>query len=423
MEIMLLVIFIIGYGLIIMEHRVKLSRSAVALLTGIFCWVILMLLGNKAATALNLERSISDSSQIIFFLMGAMAIVELIDLHGGFIIVTSRIKQRHKTKLLWIITFITFFLSAILDNLTTTIALIMLLRKMIKDKEERALFCGMVVIAANAGGAWTVIGDVTTTMLWIGGTISVLKVMINLFLPSIISVIIPAFFISRRLKNSPDYIIDDAPEESNGRTRNRFIVFTVGVLCLIFVPIFKTLTGLPPFMGILFGLSVMWIVTEIMHREDIEKVRERLSVTQAIKESDIASILFFMGILLAISALGSAGILEKAALALDVLFKDRKIIASIIGLASSVVGNVSLVAASIKMYSLDLIPQDSDFWNILAFSTGTGGSIFVIGSAAGVALMGFEKITFNWYLRNISFLAFLGFISGIGFYYIQNIIF
>ena len=423
MEMILIGVFALGYGLIIMEHKVKLSRSAVALLTGILCWALLMMTGDIKTVKLNLEISISESSQIIFFLMGAMAIVELIDLHGGFSIVTSRIKQTNKIKLLWIITFITFFLSSILDNLTTTIALIMLLRKMINDKYERALFGGMVVIAANAGGAWTVIGDVTTTMLWIGGDISALNVMKNLFLPSILSVIIPAFIVSKKLKNSEDEIIKSEIQESETRSKNKVIVFTVGIISIMFVPVFKTITNLPPFMGIFFALAIMWIITEIMHRNDEKIEKEHLSVTQAIKESDISSILFFMGILLAISALGSAGILEKTALLLDETFKDRRIIAVIIGAVSSVIGNVSLVAASIKMYSLELIPLDSEFWNLLAFSTGTGGSIFVIGSAAGIALMGLEKITFNWYFKNISFLAFIGFITGILCYFIQNLIF
>ena len=415
-------VFITGYLLIIMEHKIKLSRSAIAILTGILCWIVIMFFGNKESSALALERSISESSQIIFFLLGAMAIVELIDLHGGFSIVTSRIKQKNKKKLLWIVTLITFFLSSILDNLTTTIALIMLIRKMVSDPKERALFGGMIVIAANAGGAWTVIGDVTTTMLWIGGDLTIFSVMKNLFIPSILSIIVPALIVSYKLKDG--FEETEQTVENNGvRSKDKITVFCSGVLSLIMVPVFKTITSLPPFMGILFALAVMWIITEIIHKNDEYPHKEKLSVTQAIRESDIASILFFMGILLAISALGAAGILEKTASFFDENIKNRSLIAVIIGLGSSVIGNVSLVAASIKMYPLTLVPPDSHFWNLLAFSTGTGGSIFIIGSAAGIALMGLEKISFNWYLKNISLLAFTGFLTGVAAYFLQSLFF
>lgn len=415
-------IFITGYLLIIMEHKIKLSRSAIAILTGILCWIVIMFFGNKESSTLALERSISESSQIIFFLLGAMAIVELIDLHGGFSIVTSRIKQKNKKKLLWIVTLITFFLSSILDNLTTTIALIMLIRKMVSNPKERALFGGMIVIAANAGGAWTVIGDVTTTMLWIGGDLTIFSVMKNLFIPSILSIIIPALIVSYKLKDGCDET--EQTVENNGvRSKDKITVFCSGVFSLIMVPVFKTITSLPPFMGILFALAVMWIITEVIHKNDEYLHKEKLSVTQAIRESDIASILFFMGILLAISALGAAGILEKAASFFDANIQNRSLIAVVIGLASSVIGNISLVAASIKMYPLTLVPPDSHFWNLLAFSTGTGGSIFIIGSAAGIALMGLEKISFNWYLKNISLLAFTGFLTGVAVYFLQSLFF
>ncbi len=423
MEFGVTAIFILGYIFIIMEHKIKISRSATAILTGILCWIAIMLSGNKESLQLSLEKSISESSQIIFFLLGAMAIVELIDIHGGFSIVTSKIKQQNKKKLLWIITFITFFLSSILDNLTTTIALIILIRKMISDPKERALFGGIVVIAANAGGAWTVIGDITTTMLWIGGNLSIFAVMKNLFFPSILSVVIPTFIVSRKLKENVAAPAAMENEQNGVRSKDKIIIFCAGVISLIMVPVFKTVTSLPPFMGILFALAVMWIITEIIHKNDGSINREKLSVTQAIKESDIASILFFMGILLAISALSAAGILDKIGFFLDKNIQNKNSIAVIIGAASSLIGNVSLVAASIKMYPISVVMPDSHFWNLLAFSTGTGGSIFIIGSAAGIALMGLEKITFNWYLKNISFLAFIGFISGIAVYFLQTLIF
>ncbi len=412
MEILLVVIFIVGYFAIASEHFIKLNKAASALLTGVLCWTVFILFKeDKTEVVHQLNEHLGDISGILFFLLGAMTIVELIDAHDGFQIITDRIKTKDKRVLLWIISFVTFFLSALLDNLTTTIVVVSLLRKIIKTKEDRLFFIGMTVIAANAGGAWSPIGDVTTTMLWIGGQITSANIIKFIFLPSLFCLTVPLIAISLFTKGNIE-----APKNKNEKSdttdSERTTVFFIGIGALLFVPVFKTLTHLPPFMGILFGLAVMWIVTEILHNNKNDGDKNNLSVMYALRKIDTPSILFFLGILISISALQSAGILEDLAQWLTYTIKNESVIVMAIGLLSSIVDNVPLVAAAQGMYGLDVHPVDNYFWLFLTYAAGTGGSCLIIGSAAGVAAMGMENIDFFWYLKRISGLALLGFVSG-----------
>ena len=414
MIILLLTIFILGYTAIAFEHSLKINKTASALLTGVLCWVVYVF-GSPDKVLVNeqLLRHLGDVSGILFFLLGAMTIVELVDAHDGFEIITDFIRQTNKRRLIWIIGFLSFFLSAVLDNLTATIVMVSLLRKLIKNHDDRLLFVGIVVIAANAGGAWTPIGDVTTTMLWIGGQISSTNIMLKLFVPSLICLIIPLAVVSLQLAGKAErpLNINEFGEKQHTR-RQQIIVLILGVLSLVFVPIFKTITHLPPFMGMLFSLGVMWAVTEIMHgKGDVEK-KKHLTLVSALHKIDIASILFFLGILLAIAALESADILSQMALWLSNTIGNLSAIVMTIGLSSAVVDNVPLVAATQGMYSLTRYPMDNYIWEFLAYCAGTGGSILVIGSAAGVAAMGMEKINFFWYIKKISWLALIGYFAG-----------
>jgi Na+/H+ antiporter NhaD/arsenite permease-like protein len=365
-----------------------------------------------------------DISGILFFLLSAMVIVELIDAHDGFYLVSSRIKTTKIRSLFWIIAILAFFLSAILDNLTTTIVMVSLVRKLIEEPKKRFLFAGVIVIAANAGGAWSPIGDVTTTMLWIGGQISALNIIKSLFLPSLVCIVVPLIILSFRFKGKLDP--KTVHHGSGGLTSTKFersMVFYTGLGSLIFVPIFKMLTHLPPFMGILIALGFMWIITEIIHSGKDIAERKPLSVASALQKIDTSSILFFLGILLAIAGLQSAEILNTIAVWMQNTLGNDTNTAIVLGLSSAVVDNVPLVAAAQGMYGLEQFPQDHYFWEFLAFTTGTGGSTLIIGSAAGVAAMGLEKIDFFWYLRNISFLALVGFLAGALTYILQyNII-
>jgi Na+/H+ antiporter NhaD/arsenite permease-like protein len=352
-------------------------------------------------------------SGILFFLLGAMTIVELIDAHDGFEIITRRINTTSKKKLVWIIGFITFFLSAVLDNLTTTIIMVSLLRIIVPEKKDRLLFTGLVVIAANAGGAWSPIGDVTTTMLWIGGQITAGSIIIQTFLPSLICFLVPAFLISMQVKG--DAIREEAiavPAEFTNTRRERNTVFWVGLCSLLFVPVFKTVTHLPPYMGVLLGLGVMWVITEMIHSEKDEAEKGLYSVNHALRKIDTPSILFFLGILLSIAALQATGVLTDVAIAMNNSIGNIKIITLLIGLLSSIVDNVPLVAAAQGMYGLEQYPTGHFFWEFLAYCAGTGGSCLIIGSAAGVAAMGLEKMEFFWYLKKIGWLALIGYLAG-----------
>jgi len=424
MEYLLILIFILGYAAITLEHAIKLNKAASALLAGVLCWTVLILATDSHETVLHeLETHIGEISGILFFLLGAMTIVELIDAHDGFDLITERIHTTDMRRLLWIVSIITFFLSAVLDNLATAIVMVSLLRKLIDDREKRLFFAGIVVVAANAGGAWSPLGDVTTTMLWIGGQITALNIVKMLFLPSLVCLVVPLLILGRRLKGQVDKPEAEAKILSDTRAREKNTVFAVGVGALLFVPVFKTLTGLPPFMGMLFSLGVMWVVTESIHSGKDEAEKGLLSVNHALRKIDTPSILFFLGILVAISALQSAGILGGLAQWLDRTVGNITAIVMIIGFLSAVVDNVPLVAAAQGMYGMEQYHTDHYFWEFLAYCAGTGGSALIIGSAAGIAAMGMEKIDFFWYLRRITVWAVIGYVAGAAAYVAQYALF
>ncbi len=413
MNTLLIIVFCAGYAAIAFEYGLRINKAATALLTGVLCWVVLMFTTTQPAHFVSeqLITHLGEISGILFFLLAAMTVVELIDAHDGFEIIKSLIQTRKKAALLWLICFITFFLSAILDNLTTTIVMVSLLRKLLDDKEERMLFAGMVIIAANAGGAWSPIGDVTTTMLWIGGQISALNIIKMLILPSLVCLIVPLIILSFKLKGKFSPIaIDTETATTNPFERN--LIFVFGTMALIFVPVFKTVTHLPPFMGILLSLAMLWMLTEVIHRNKNREERNSLSVSRAMQRIDTPSILFFLGILLAVGALQSANILVQTAAWMQQHVANTSVIVLLMGLLSAIVDNVPLVAACMGMYPLSVYPTDSYLWEFLAYCTGTGGSILIIGSAAGVAAMGLEKISFGWYIKKISLLALSGYFAG-----------
>lgn len=420
MSLVIVIIFIIGYFAIAGEHFIKVNKAASALLTGVLCWTFYAFSQNdKNLVSHQLLEQLGEISSILFFLLGAMTIVELIDAHDGFQIITDLIKTKKKIRVLWIIGILTFFLSALLDNLTTTIVVVSLLKKIINDKNDRLFFTGIVIIAANAGGAWSPIGDVTTTMLWIGGQISATSIMSHLILPSLVCLIIPLLVISFKLKgNFTSPTTEKETIESTNFERNT--VFVIGISALIFVPVFKTLTHLPPFMGMLFGLGIMWLLTEFIHHKKDEIDKNNLSVLFALRKIDTPSILFFLGILISISALQVGGQLLQLSQWLDTTIGNKNAIVISIGLLSSIVDNVPLLAATQGMYTLTQFPMDSSFWHFMAYATGTGGSCLIIGSAAGVAAMGMENIHFFWYLKKISWLALIGFLAGALMFILQS---
>lgn len=420
MEQLLILVFVLGYLGIVFEHNVKINKTAFALFTGSLIWAIYAFINpDHAFIELELSEHLSEISSILFFLMGAMTIVELVDTFHGFDIITDRIKSKNLQTLLWIVSLITFFLSAALDNLTTTIVMITLLRKLIHDRENRMFLVGMVVIAANAGGAFSPIGDVTTTMLWIGGQVSTFAIIKELFLPSLVCLLIPLFVISLSLKGKT---IEGAKktEENHGTSFEKKLIFFLGIGGLLFVPVFKTVTHLPPYMGILFVLSILWIVSELLSAKKKPEHQKRYSIYNALSKLDISTILFFLGILLAVAGLQSADLLNQAATWLSQKFENQTVIVTLIGLLSSVVDNVPLVAGAMGMYSLETFPIDHSFWKLLAYCAGTGGSCLIIGSAAGVAAMGMEKLDFFWYVKKISWLALIGYFSGIAVFILIN---
>ena len=422
MEIIITATFVLGYILIAFEHKVNVNKAAVALLTGVLCWTFFILSSNDAVIiSEQLTEHLGEISGILFFLMGAMTIVELIDAHDGFEVITKTITTVNKRKLIWIIGFLTFFLSAMLDNLTTTIVMVTLLRKLIRDKNERMIFIGLVIIAANSGGAWSPIGDVSTTMLWIGGQVSTTNIIVKLILPSLVSLIVPliafTFMIKGNLIGTVPAFDEDKPTATDFE---RKFIFISGIGALLFVPVFKTLTHLPPFMGMMFGLGVLWVISEIIHKDKDESDKSTYSVLYALRKIDMPSVLFFLGILIAISALQSAGQLAHLASFMTEKIGNITIEVISIGLLSAIVDNVPLVAAAIGMYDLQTYPTDHFFWEFLAYCAGTGGSALIIGSAAGVAAMGMEKITFFWYVKKITLIALLGYFAGAITYILQN---
>lgn len=413
-SLLIVLVFALGYTAIILEYYLKVNKSAVALLIAVLCWAIYLVSSSShASESLKLlGHHVADVSQIIFFLMGAMALVELIDSHRGFKIITDRINTKSKRKMLWIVACVAFFLSSVLDNLTTTILMVSLLRKLVPNRPERFLLCCIVVVAANAGGAWTPIGDVTTTMLWINGQLSTFAVMKALFLPSVVSLLIPLAWYSLRAqgKLSTQKLL---PSETALQPGAR-LVFCLGVGGLIFVPIFKALTGLPPFMGVILALSILWLVTDLMHYPFRE--RETLRVPHVLTRVDTSGVLFFLGILLCVDALQAAGILQTLADWLDATVKNQAMIATLIGFFSAIIDNVPLVAATMGMYSLETYPMDASLWHMIAYAAGTGGSMLIIGSSSGVALMGMEKIDFVSYMKKATIPVAIGYLIGMGVY-------
>ena len=424
---LMIVIFVLGYLAIALEHPVKVDKAASALITGVLVWTLFVLSGaDQHFIEEQLLHHLSEISSILFFLLGAMTIVELVDAHEGFSIITDKITTKNRVKLLWIVSVLTFFFSAALDNLTTTIVMVSLLRKLIDDKYERWFFAGIVVVAANAGGAWSPIGDVTTTMLWIGGQLTTMTIIKTLIVPSIVAMIVPLTVLSFTMKGEIVRPVEVGNEKDSDPTTafERNLIFFLGVAGLLFVPIFKTLTHLPPFMGMMLSLGVLWLVTEIIHRSKNKADKSQLSVIGVLRKIDTASVLFFLGILLAVAGLQSAGHLAVMAQNLNEWFGgDIYAINIVIGLLSAIVDNVPLVAGSMGMYEITSVgnfAQDGVFWQFLAFCAGTGGSALIIGSAAGVAAMGLEKIDFVWYLKKISILALLGYFAGAGTYILMQ---
>ena len=415
----LIVIFVLVYAAIALEHPLRINKSASALLGAGLLWTLYALSQSDAhLVGEQLNESLMTTAQIVFFLMGAMTIVEVVDAHNGFEVITSKIKTKKLSTLMWMVGFVAFFLSSILDNLTTTIVMVSLMKKLLDQREDRLFFAGIIVIAANAGGAWTPIGDVTTTMLWIGGQITALEIMKGLFIPSLINLLVPltvtAFILGNRPVIAPQRSDADALFETSSFERN--LMFFSGLAILVLVPVFKTLTHLPPFMGILFGLGVLWVVGDVIHRKEEELRKQRLTLARALTRIDMSSIVFFIGILLSVAVLEHTHVLADIAKWLDATIGRQDVIVMVIGLVSAVVDNVPLVAASMGMYSLETYPPDSFLWEFLAYCAGTGGSILIIGSAAGVAAMGLEKIDFIWYVKKISGLALIGYLAGAVFY-------
>jgi Na+/H+ antiporter NhaD/arsenite permease-like protein len=428
MSALLIIVFVIGYLAIAFEHQIKINKTASAMLTGVLCWTVYVLWSpDKEPVVEELSLHLGSIAEILFFLLGAMTIVELIDAHQGFRLVTDRITTTDSRVLLWTLSLITFFLSALLDNLTTAIVMVSLLRKLVKDAEQRKFYAGMVIIAANAGGAWSPIGDVTTTMLWIGGQISATAIMQSLLVPSLISLVVPLLYLSFKMKGKLVGSENSLPltgqyHSSTGAGQvvvgyenitGGNIMLAFGLGALLFVPIFKTITHLPPYMGMLLGLSIVWLVSEIIHSDKDEEDRKPFSVAHALGKIDTSSILFFLGILIAIGSLEATHLLHNLASYMDQAIGNLDIIVVAIGLASAVIDNVPLVAAAMGMYDMSAFPADSKLWIFLAYCAGTGGSILIIGSAAGVAVMGMEKINFGWYLKKISLLALLGYFAGV----------
>lgn len=462
MQTTLLILFIVGYLVIALEHPLRVDKTATALLLGMTLWIIYALgadsvvpvvsadgfryflethpgLEGKSLAEQSLQyvlnvdivEHLGDIMQTLLFLIGAMTIVEMVDVHGGFRVITDHINTRNKRKLLWIICFTTFFMSAILDNLTTTIVMLMLLRKLITRQDERWIYAGAIIIGANSGGAWSPIGDVTTIMLWVNGNITAPALLYYVLLPSLVSVLVPLLIISRSLKG--DLPPRDVVVEKNSfiTARERSTMFYLGVAGLIFVPVFKSITHLPPFVGMLFVLGALWVFTEIFYNSKMLDHARELRLPKVISRVDMPSILFFLGILMAVAVLQSTGILSSIAGWLDEEIHNIYLIGTVLGILSSIVDNVPLVAGVMGMYPVSApdaagyaanFVVDGTFWELMSYCAGVGGSILIIGSAAGVIAMGLEKISFGWYLKHFSWVAFLGYIAGIAVYCLEKLI-
>ena len=416
----LVLIFILAYLAIALEHPIKVNKSASALIGAGLLWTVYAVGGGDGVAA-QLDESLIGMAQIVFFLMGAMTIVEVVDAHNGFEVITSRITTTRLSRLMWMVGLVTFFLSSILDNLTTTIVMVSLMKKLLGKRDDRLLFAGVIVIAANAGGAWTAIGDVTTTMLWIGGQITALEIMKGVFLASIVNLLVPLAVAARMAGDRPVLPPKsrEGQELSDSSALERTLMFFLGLGILVLVPVFKAATHLPPFLGVLFGLGILWAVGDLVHRKEEDLRKQRLTIARALTRIDMSAVVFFVGILLAVSVLEHTHLLSSLAHWLERSVGRLDAIVVIIGLVSAVVDNVPLVAASMGMYPLSQHPVDSFLWEFMAYCAGTGGSILIIGSAAGVAAMGLERIDFVWYLRKISALAALGYFAGVAVYMAQ----
>lgn len=439
--VLIIALFVIGYLCIALESVLEINKAAIALLMCVGCWTLLMvgvqgffpdMPDGVSYVTERIQHHLGDAGETLFFLMGAMTIVEIVDSNGGFNFVRDAIKTRSKRKLMWRVVFMTFFLSAILDNLTTSIVMIMVLRKLVQSREERLIYAGLIIIAANSGGAFSPIGDVTTIMLWIKGVITTQGVLTEIFIPSLVSMVIPAAILSIQLKGKFDKEQNLKSAEITAFTkRQRDVIFWLGVGGLVFVPVFKTITHLPPFMGILLVLGLLWTVTEIFHRMQERGEDDTMAkrVSDLLSKIDLSTIMFFLGILMAVAVLQEIGVLTTMGEGLNEAFSGNYyLINGIIGVLSSIVDNVPLVAGCMGMYPVsdvagDAMAVDGVFWQLLAYCAGVGGSMLIIGSAAGVVVMGLEKISFGWYLKKMTWVAFLGYLAGIGCYWVEKLFF
>lgn len=460
----LIVLFFIGYLAIALEHPLRVDKTATALMLGMLLWIIYALgaeyivplvdseslkayvaahptladasLHKQAlsyVTDVRLVETLGDVTQTLFFLIGAMTIVELVDIHGGFTVITSQIKTRNKRSLLWVICAVTFLFSAVLDNMTTTIVMILLLRKIIEDQHERWLYAGMIVIAANTGGAWSPIGDVTTIMLWVKGNVTAMALIERVLLPSVVAMVVPLLIILPQLKGTIPPFENPVDDPTHGMShKERLLIFCLGVGGLLFVPVFKSVTHLPPFVGMLFVLGALWLYTEIFYNGKRIERRKQHRLPQVIARIDMPSILFFLGILLAVGVLEAAGILSATAGWLDSEVHNVYAINVLLGIMSSIFDNVPLVAGVMGMYPIEMgevtgyaanFVQDGIFWEFLSYCAGVGGSLLIIGSAAGVIAMGLEKINFGWYLKKFTFAALAGYLAGCATYIIEVLLF
>ena len=432
-------IFIVGYLCIVFEHNLKVNKAPIALFMCVACWTCYFLgveyfvspgVDAHDAAHSSLLHHLSEACEILFFLMAAMTIVEIIDSNGGFNFVRSKLLTRNKRVLLWRVALITFFLSALLDNLTTSIVMVMVLRKLVTDTKGRMIYASLIILAANAGGAFSPIGDVTTIMLWIRNLVSTEGILLSLFIPSIVSIVVPTFLLQYSLRGELPLTkaVAEEQEADAFSQRERTTVFVVGLAGLVFVPVFKMLTGLPPYMGALLALSVLWTVTELFFRRSRNKhVSSKQRVASILSRIDMTTILFFLGILMTVATLQEIGALADFGTWLNTVARGNQyLITGIIGIASSVVDNVPLVAGCMGMYDPTMggdFVQDGIFWQLLAYCAGVGGSMLIIGSAAGVVVMGLEKISFGWYLRTITGVALIGYLAGLLAYYLQTLIF
>lgn len=445
MVLLMICLFVLGYVAIATEHQIHVNKAASALILCSLLWTIYIFYAPALNTPVGVQKTtdyvtkveliegVGEVAEILFFLMGAMTIVELIDVHGGFNIITRRITTKNKKTLLFILTGITFVMSAVLDNLTTTIVIVMLLRKLVQDQKERWYFAAVVILAANAGGAFSPIGDVTTIMLWVKGNVTTSHLIPELILPSIVAAALPMVIMSRKLHGSLEESLVAVDAESHEPSvaemvtnRERNIIFYLGIGALVFVPIFKAITHLPPYLGVALGLGILWVYTELMYHEKGDSIKEekKARIQKVVKRIDMTTILFFLGILMAVNALSFAGILRELSVWLDESVGNIYAINIIIGVLSSIVDNVPLVAGAMKMYEVDpstaYFAVDGAFWLFLAYCAGVGGSILIVGSAAGVVVMGLEKVSFGWYLKEVSLIALLGYLAGALTFIIQD---